>query len=196
MLVGDIIRQTMIMEVDGVVISNSFHYVVKVEDLATTIQDLAEAVHADWWSNLAAIIPTTVNTTCSIWRNLNGNDPTFAAFQTIAGDVVMSDFFPPETAIALTSKAIGDDGLIKTGTHKISGLITGLHTDGHLDDYEEGLFLETWLTTDRTYGPSILRSVQLATILGEETFPEITVVQTNPHLVKVPSRQSRLCAVQ
>jgi hypothetical protein len=196
MEVGDIIKQTMITEVDGVVVSNTFHYVCKENDLATTIQDLAVAVHADWWDQIDDIISDFVATTCSIWENLNGNDPTFASFVTIAGAVIASDYFPPETAVALTMKAIGDDGLIKTGTVRMTGFISGLHTDGHLDDYEEGLLLKTWLTTDRTYGPTILRSVQKATILGEETFPEISVVQTNPHLVKVPSRRSRLCRTQ
>lgn len=195
MLENDIIKQTMITEVDGVVISNTFRYIVKDADLATTILDLALAVHADWWDQLADICSDAVKTTCSIWENVMGNDPTFAAFQTIAGDVIGGDFFAPDQAVPLTCKAVATDGEIHTGTLKISGLIPGIMTNGHLDDYEEGLLLEGWLTSDRTYGPTVLRSVQLATVLSEKTYPEVQVVQTQPHVVKVPSRVSKLCAV-
>jgi hypothetical protein len=194
--VNDIIRQTMITEVDGVAISNTFHYIVKENDLATTVHALALAVHADWWDQIDDIISSFVATTCSIWSNLSGHGTTFPAFQTIVGGVLDSDYFPPETAVALTSKAIGADGLIKHGTHKMSGFISGLHTDGHIDDYEEGLLLKTWLTTDRVYGPTILRSVQPAVIAEVQTFAEVIVVQTNPHLKKIPSRRSTLCRTQ
>ena len=145
---GDIIRQTMITEVDGVSVSNTFHYIVKESDLATNIKDLAIAVHADWWNQIDDIVSDFVATTCSIWANLSGNGTTFPAFATILGAAVASDYFPPETAVALTSKALGSDGLIKHGTHKMSGFISGLHTDGHMDDYEDGLLLKTWLTVD------------------------------------------------
>jgi hypothetical protein len=96
----------------------------------------------------------------------------------------------------VTCKAVATDGEIHTGTIKIGGIIPGIMTNGHLDDYEEGLLLEGWLTVDRTYGPTVLRSVQLATVLSEKTYPEVQVAQTQPHVVKVPRRRSRLCAVQ
>lgn len=196
MLVNDIIKQTMITEVDGVAISTGFRYICKDDALATTIQDLAVAIHADWWSQIAPITSDQVSTTCSIWENLMGNDPTFASFATIAGDIVAGPFFPPDQAIPLTLKSVRTDGKIVTGTLKISGMDPGLMLNGHLIDYDLGLLLEGWLTADRTYGPTVMRSVQLATVFSEKTYPEVMVVQTNPHVVKVPRRRSRLCAVQ
>ncbi len=190
--VGDVIRHTMIMEVDSVAISNSYYYLVKDNTVATTVEQLIRDIHADWWSRMADVMSQNSATTCSIWENLNGNDPTQAVFQTIIGNV-LEDNLPAENAIAVAKKTVRADGQIANAVNKISGLAETLQVGGHLIDYEIGLGLETWLIVDQTYDDFVLHNVIRSFILGEPTVQEVQLVTTNPHIIKVPSRQPVLC---
>lgn len=195
MEVNDIIRHSMIMEVDASAIRNDWYYIIKDNTLATNLTDLVTNIHADWWDRLKAVISDQVSTTCSIWQNLMGNDPTFAVFQTIAGTVI-GDNLPGESAVALTKKAVKTGGIISTGTIKISGLAESLQAGGHLNDYEIGLGLKSWLVSDVVVGSTIFKNVQQAKVAGVLEYNEVTSVSTNPHLVDVPSRRSLLCATE
>jgi hypothetical protein len=193
MEVNDIIRLKTIMEVDSAAISNEWYILIKDNTLATTITDLLQNLHVDWWDRLKGVISDQVSSTCIIWENLMNNDPTFAFFQTLAG-VVVADNLPGESAVAITKKAIKTGGLVSTGTLKISGLAETLQDGGHMLEYGGALGLSSWLTADVTVGDTVFRSVQRGNVDAAVEFNEITTVRTNPHLVDVPSRKSILCA--
>jgi len=190
--VGDIIRHRMVSEVDDVAISNSYYYIVKDSTLATTVQDLARQIHADWWGRMADFMSQNSSTTCAVWENLTGTGFTFAEFQTIPGNV-LEDNLPAESAIPVAKKAVRSSGRIVNAVNKISGLAETLQRGGHLIDYEIALGLESWLTSDQSYGPTVIRNI-IRSKLGE-VFEnnEVVLATTNPHLVSVPSRQPVLC---
>lgn len=189
---GDIIRQTMISEVDAVRISNSYYYVVKDNTLATTVEALAVAIHADWWSRLEDVMSEDAATTCSVWENLNGNDPTFASFQTING-AVLANNLPAESALAVAKKAVTNTGKIANAVNKLSGVAETLQRGGHLTNYEIALGAENWLTEDQTYGPTVIRNVIQSIIAEVKQYNEVELASTNPHIVSVASRQPVLC---
>lgn len=192
MEIGDIIHHRMIMEVDSVAISNSYHYIVKDNTLGSTLDALVGAVHTEWWTQLKDVISDQAATTCSIWANLMGNDPTFAKFQTIAGAVV-ADNIPAQHAIAIAKKAIKTPSKIANGVNKISGLAETLQNGGHLINYEIGLGLESWLTLDQAYGPTVLKCVLQSFVAGVPQYNEVLLASTNPHIITVPSREPVLC---
>lgn len=189
---GDIIRHRMIMEVDSVAITNIYYYVVKDSELAGTLPDLVEAIHADWWGRLADKMSIGASTTCSIWENLDGNDPTFAVFQTILGNS-LEDNLPAEKAVAIAKKTVDNLSQIVNAVNKLSGIDETLQKGGHLLDYEIALGLETWLTTDIAYGPTVIRNVIRSKRAGVFQTNEVVAATTNPHIVTVPSRQPILC---
>lgn len=192
MELGDIIKQTMISEVDGVVISNTFYYVIKDNSLTTTINDLAKQIHADWWSRLVLAMSDAVATTCTIWENLNGNDPTFAEFVTLAGAHI-DDNMPADNVVLVTRKAIGPSGIVH-GTIALSGFAETLHPGGHSIDYENAAGLISWLTTDQVYGLSVIRNVQPHQLTpSQQIFPEVIAAEENAHIKKRPRRRSQLC---
>jgi len=189
---GDIIKQTMISEVDGVVISNTFYYVVKDATLTGTINDLAKQIHADWWSRLVLAMSDAVATTCTIWENLNGNDPTFAEFVTLAGAHLV-DNMPADNVVLVTRKAVGPSGIVH-GTIALSGFAEVLHPDGHTLDYETAAGLISWLTEDQVYNTTVIRNVQPHALLPSGfQYPEVTHAEENAHIKKRPRRRSRLC---
>ncbi len=192
MELGDIIKQTMIMEVDGVVISNTFYYVIKDETLTGTINDLAKQIHADWWSRLVLAMSDAVATTCSIWENLNGNDPTFAEFVTLAGSHLDNNM-PADNVVLVTRKAIGPSSIVH-GTIALSGFAETLHPGGHTLDYETAAGLVSWLTTDQVYNTTIIRNVQPHQLTpSAQIFPEVISAEENAHIKKRPGRRSSLC---
>jgi hypothetical protein len=193
MEVNDIIRLITLMEVDATAIKNEWYIKIKDNTLATTITDLLENIHIDWWDRLKAKISDQVNTTCIIWENLMGNDPTFPFFATLPG-LVIQDNLPSESAVVLTKKAIKTGDLVSTGSLRISGLAETLQQGGHLTEYSGALGLKSWLTADVTVGSTVFRAVQRANVDAAVEYNEITTVRTNPHIVDVPSRRSTLCA--
>lgn len=193
MEVNDIIRLRTLMEVDSAAITNKWYILIKDNTLLTTLTDLLQNLHVDWWDRIKAKMSDQVNTTCIIWENLNQNDPTFAFFQTLPGTVI-ADNMPGESAVAITKKAIKTGGLVSTGTLKISGLAETLQDGGHMLEYSGALGLKSWLIADVTVGSTVFRSVQRANVDAAVEFNEITTVRTNPHMVDVPSRRSVLCA--
>jgi hypothetical protein len=180
------------MEVDSVAITNMYYYIVKDNELATTLAELVEAVHADWWSRVADLMSIGAATTCSIWENLNGNDPTFAVFQTIIGNS-LTDNLPVEKAIIVSKKAVNAQSKIVNSINKLSGLAEDLQKGGHLLDYEIALGLETWLTEDQSYGPTVIKNVIRSKDGEGFQINEVVAATTNPHIVSVPSRQPVLC---
>jgi hypothetical protein len=192
MEINDIIKQTMLMEVDGVAVSNSFFYTIKDNTLATTVEALALDIHNDWWDKLKDSMSTLVATVCSVWENLNGNDPTFAIFNTVIG-LNLGANLPADNIVVVTRKAMRSDDKVATGSIQLSGISTFLQDDGHLTDYEIGLGLENWMKTDQAYGPTLIRNVQPSRILGVNEYNEVQVAQTNPHIKKRLGRRSFLC---
>lgn len=192
MEINDIIRHRMIVEVDNVQISNSYYYIIKDNTIGTTLDALVGLIQADWWGLLAPFMSQNAATTCSIWENLMGNDATFAKFVTIAGSV-LEDNIPAQHAIAIAKKAVTVGGKIANAVNKISGLAETLQDGGHLINYEIGLGLEGWLTTDQVYDDTILRNVVQSKVGPAFEYNECVLATTNPHIVTVPSRTSILC---
>lgn len=192
MEVGDIIRHRMFMEVDSVQIVNGWYYRVIDNTLAGTLIQLIEAVHADWWSRLADHMSNQATTTCSIWENLDGNDPTVARFVTIAGNV-LQDNLPVQSAVPIAKKAVRSDGKIAVGINKMSGVAETLQKGGHLDDYEICLGLESWLTADFAVGSTVLRNVQRSVIATVAEYNDVELASTSPHIIQVPTREPTLC---
>jgi len=193
--VGDIIRQRMISEVDSVAISNSFYYIVKDATLGSTLAALATAIHADWWSRLADVMSQDAVTTCSVWENLNGNDTTFAIFQTIAGNVLANNL-PAQQAVVVARKSIRSDGRKMNSLNKFSGVAETLQRGGHMLEYETAFGLENWLTSDQIYTGTVIRNVarlQDPLVPENKEFQEVELATGNPHIVTVPSRQPILC---
>lgn len=190
--VNDIIKHTMLSEVDGVAVSNGFYYIIKDNTLATTLDALAAQIHADWWDRIKDKMSFLTATVCSTWENLMGTDASFAVFQTIVGTHVGGNM-PADNIILVTRKTITSSSRVSTGSLQMSGVANALVKDGHLIDYEIGLGMESWLITDQTYGPTIIRNVQPYKIGEDRFFDEVTVAQTNPHVRKRSGRRSFLC---
>lgn len=192
MEINDIIRQKMVMEVDGVVVTNTFYYLIKDNTLATTVGALAVQIHADWWDRIKGVMSVAAATVCSTWENLMGNGPSFAAFQTIIG-VVVTDNMSPDNTVIVTRKAVRSDAKIATGSLQISGVTLLNQNDGHMNDYEIALGMESWLTTDQIYGPTVIRNMQPSTVATVKEYNEVVVAQTNGHVKKKLARRSYLC---
>lgn len=189
---GDIIRHRMITEVDSVAVSNSYYYIVKDNTLGSTLDSLVGDVHTEWWTRLKQFMSQDVATTCSIWENLMGNDPTFAKFITIAGAVVANNL-PAQACVAIAKKAVRSPSKIAVGVNKMSGVAETLVKGGHLIEYETCLGLEGWLTTDQSYGPTVLKCVQRTVIDKVAQYNEVLTATTNGHILQCPSRTPVLC---
>jgi hypothetical protein len=75
----------------------------------------------------------------------------------------------------------------------MSGVAETLVKGGHMIEYETCLGLEGWLTTDQSYGPTILKCVQRTVIAKVAQYNEVLTATTNGHILTEPSREPVLC---
>jgi len=192
MNVGDHIRASFFMEVDGNQSRVTHYFEVIDATVLTTLEQVLEDLHADWFTRIINHVSTDNATTCATWENLDGNDPTIHRFTTIAG-LSPSDTLPPKDVWKFTEHALHPPADSKTSTKSISGFSEAVQKDsewlGPLGD-----LYKTMVSNDivMVAGPT-LRPVVRYFVTDVELFQRTINGSENRYVKALLNRSPGLC---
>lgn len=199
--VSDLIRTTILQEIDGKQVSNDMYWTVDdlgddpstrngLIDVMNTYYDAVKAFMSDEWKIV-----------CGIYENLSAVEGKVIEFGTLVG-LSLTDSHPQDQVLRLNSYGgLGGANPKHRNGFNQSGVIESLSTDGRLNDPSVVSSLRTYLTIQQVMpGPSwtLDPQVRWQTAPG----PPATYANANVdsstfsgRFFKLGSRKTRLCAV-
>lgn len=197
MLVDDIIKTNLVMEVGGTAQSTSLYWKVTDATLNTTIVDLLEEIANGYVAAIDGWISNVAAFTCALWTNLNGNDPQTAAFFNLPGAVV-ADALPVDNCVRVKREGFNDVNDIRRGAIFIGGIAETAVQRGRLINAGEVENIESFLVSP-FLAPVAGSNLQPGFLTdtappGPPIFVPNGKATTNPIVISLRSRQTKLCA--
>jgi len=198
---SDIIRTTILQELDGVQVSNDMYWQVDAVgdnpslengliDVMNTYYDAVKAFMSDEWKIV-----------CGIYENITNPEGKAVTFGTLVG-LSATDSHPQDQVLRLNSYGqTGPSNPLHRNAFNQTGIIESLSTDGRINNMATIESLRLYLTLQQIMpGPSWTLDPQVRwqdTPGPPATYMFANVVTSNfsARLFKLRSRKTRLCAV-
>lgn len=201
-IVGDIIKTTILQELDGVQMSNDMYWQIDaLGDDPSTADGLLDIVN-EYHDNIRNSCFSGWSVVCGIYDNLTNPEGKAIVFVNLPG-LVGTDAHPQDQVLRLNSYGgLGGANPVHRNWFNQSGLQEGLSTDGRLNDPANLDNLLDFLTAQQIMpGPSwtIDPQVRWQTAPGPPAvyaFANVNTSQWSDRFFKLQSRKTKLCTVQ
>ncbi len=199
--VADVIKITILQELDGVQMSNDMYWVIDdLGDDPSTQNGLIDVLNA-YYDVVKAFMSDEWKIVCGIYENISNPEGKAIEFGTLVG-LSATDSHPQDQVVRLNSygQISGSQPLHRNAFNQ-SGVIESLSTDGRVNNMTTIDPLRLFLTAQQIMaGPSwtLDPQVRWQTAPGPPaTFLYANVVSStfSARLFKLQSRKTRLCAV-
>jgi len=194
----DIVRLTVITEIDGVATQNQMHYQITDVGSDPTSQALLALWLIEYQDIVRPMLSNVANFACFIYENLTTNEAKALLFGTAVG-ALLEDSHPQDQVIRFNQYAQDPPNPVHRGAFNLSGVGESLSEDGRINNLTDFATFSAWMTAPLTL-PGVLLVMQMGVRFQLTPGPPATfdweamiLAQANPAFLKLSSRKASLC---
>lgn len=200
-LAGDIIKVTLVQEIEGVQLSNTVYFAISDLGGDPTINDGLIDIMTFYYDQVKAALGNSWSLVCGLYENMTRVEAKGIAFSTLSGTGI-GDTHPSDQVVRINQyvEGIVPAPDVRRGAFNQTGVLESLSTDGRVNDMAEFTLLARFLDTQQimpgpnwTIFPQLRYQPTPSPPPQTHAFAPMVLGQVSSRMFKLGQRKTQLC---